>query len=97
MYQFRSDDGDIIERNYPMAEAPDLGFAVVEKGKTYKRILSVDIQIEKEFKPYESIACTRGVEKFDSSIKVNKKTGRPIISSRAQEKAVAKQLGLEWK
>jgi hypothetical protein len=97
IYEFQAEDGSIVERDYPMAQAPQLGQAITVDGKKYKRILSAGSQqVIKEFKEYESVACPKGVEKIDPSIKVNPKTGRPIITNRAQEREIARQTGQEW-
>jgi len=83
-----------------MADAPDLGVERTVNGKVYRRILSLEvvksIQMNTEFKPYESVSAPRGLDKIDPSIKVNPKTGRPIIENRKQEREVGKKTGKEW-
>lgn len=41
LYEFRSEDGSVIVREYPMAEAPDFGAEVEEGGRIYRRVPSV--------------------------------------------------------
>jgi len=39
IYTFRSTDGDVIEKELPMAEAPDLCAVIMANGKAYKRVI----------------------------------------------------------
>lgn len=36
-YEFVSGDGDVIERDYAMADAPEIGKRIRVRGKTYRR------------------------------------------------------------
>lgn len=45
LYQFQADDGSVIEREYPMAQAPALGSALTVDGKTYRRVVCAGPQV----------------------------------------------------
>ena len=101
IYEFMDDAGRILEADFPMSEAPDLG-AVVEipdpdlnadQGALIlaTRILSGAPQVRgSNWKPYiserlprhlEGVPCTPG--------------GKPIVSTRAQEREICAKFGYE--
>jgi hypothetical protein len=43
IYEFRSDDGEVIEVDRPMSKAPDIGTPVKRGGKVYRRVMSRNI------------------------------------------------------
>jgi hypothetical protein len=46
IYQFRSSDGGVVERHFPMSKAPDIGYVITVKGKRFTRILSSGINLD---------------------------------------------------
>lgn len=92
IYEFQSDDGEKIEKFYLVAKAPNVGKTIKHKGKKYVRIMSLDTQIEKGFKPYVSYTLAKGQW---PDLKLDPKTGRSIIETRQQEKNLARHAGMD--
>lgn len=92
IYQFRADDGEVVERVFPMSAAPPLGAVIEQDGKRYRRILSDTTETIKQFKPYVSVAAPRRAPGF----KHDPKTGRTVIETPADERRMARFLGHEW-
>ena len=93
IYEFQSDDGEVIERMFSMANAPDLGKKIVVKGKTYKRVLSGAIELIREFKPYVCYSKPKGLP----GCRTDTKTGRSVIESKSQEREIARARGeTDW-
>jgi hypothetical protein len=99
IYQFQSEDGEIIEREYSMSSPQAAGKGITVKGKKYKRILTSGAhapEVNSGFKAYVSVAAPKGLDKIDPSIPIDRKTGRPVITNHRQEKEVARLTGKEW-
>lgn len=94
MYEFKADDGEIIQVSYPMAQAPELGFVIKKNGKKYVRILSssASIGVQESIKPYVTVAGPKGIP----GCQTDPKTGRSVIENRNQEREHAKRAGMEW-
>lgn len=91
IYEFEADDGERIERNMPMAEAPPLGSAIVVDGKTYRRVASLPPGSPAPvWKPYVSSRLPRNLDGFDCNPQ-----GKPIIHTQAEERRAASMLGWE--
>ena len=93
LYEFVSEDGDYIERLYPMSKVPSLGTKITVDGTVYRRCISVGrTQVRKEFKPYVCVSKPKGLP----GCKTDPKTGRSIIETRKQEIEIGKRRGEEW-
>lgn len=46
IYEFQSEDGEVIERVHPMREAPPIDSVIEVDGKKYKRIASGGVSVE---------------------------------------------------
>ena len=69
LYQFRAHDGEVIERPYPVSEAPELGSFITEGGKQYKRIASIpqlDAQLAYKCRGVHNTKCY-GVEQWQGA------------------------------
>lgn len=91
LYQFKSDDGEIIERDFRMKDAPDLGAVVRFKGKSYRRILSLPASVglaEHDSNDYPRVS--RALPKFTKNCPLNDK-GQPVILNKAHERRILAQ------
>jgi hypothetical protein len=88
LYCYKAEDGTLIERVFPLGKAPQ---SVTERGCTYRRSIAAENKLaHKEFKPYTSIACPKGVP----GIKYTPRGAR--IESRADERHVQRVTGYEF-
>lgn len=88
-YEFQREDGAIVEADFPMSQAPDLGQVVLLGGIPCTRICSVPAAVRGDnWKPYASHRLPRNLKgcKCDA-------TGKPIVESRTQEREIAAKLG----
>ena len=93
MYQFKSDDGEVIERDFRMSDCPDLGFPINFKGKTYRRILSMPARVglaEHDSNDYPRVS--RALPKYTKNCPLNEK-GQPVILNKAHERKILAQEG----
>lgn len=95
VYEFQNldNEGDIMEKVYPMGQAPEIGELVYDRGAWYKRIvsqshISADVKNVVHGYPYTSRALPKNLE----GCSVNKR-GQPIIKSRQHEKEVCARHG----
>lgn len=94
LYQFKNlKTGEIIERDFPMREAPELGTAIRFKGKNYHRILSMPSSVglaewDQDIYPKVSRSLPRNLEGCPHDSK-----GRPIILNKQHEREVLKRTG----
>lgn len=58
-YQFRSKGGAIIEREYPMVEAPPIGKVVRIGGVAYRRVASTGVGMEVKDRPHLARSAPR--------------------------------------
>lgn len=99
-YQFRSGDGETIEKWYPADDAPDLGAVIVVGGKRYTRILSSGIQIDAGVEqkvhgyPYVSNVLPKELEGVEC-VRTGKNAGKPIIRSQNHEREVGAMCGMK--
>jgi len=87
IYEFQSDDGEILERVFPMRRAPQLGLEILHNGKVFTRRISAP----KNGTAYDS----EKYPKVSSSLPVGcagaehvtggRHDGKPIITSRRHE------------
>lgn len=98
VYEFMSDDGELIEASFSMREAPGIG-SVVEldhpdlPGVKVKatRIVSRNQQVRGDnWKPYVSNRLPRYLEGVPCT-----PSGKPIITSRQQERNIMAKFGYE--
>lgn len=97
LYEFMDDAGRVIEAPYSMRNCPELG-EVVEvpdpdrPGETVMatRILSNPARPTELWKPYISNALPRNLKGVPCT-----PSGKPIVTSQAQEREIASRLGME--
>ena len=93
LYQFQSDDGEVIERDYRMSNAPELGQKVTVNGKAYHRILSLPASVGlAEYDENDYPRVSRALPKFTKGCPLNEK-GQPVILNKAHERRILKQEG----
>jgi len=95
IYEFMSDDGEVIEASFPMSNAPKLGSVHTvtnSEGKQVKatRIMSTPHVQGDNWKPYISNRLPRNIEGVKCT-----PAGKPIIETRQQERNIASKLGYE--
>ena len=88
MYEYQAKDGEVIEEHFPSTDFPK---RIRRKGKTFAKRVSLP-EVRREFSPYSSYALATRMEGFKHDSE-----GNCVIESRAQEKQVAKDLGMEWR
>ena len=93
LYQFKASDGEIIERDYRMKDAPELGHTITVEGKEYARILSEPAFVGlAEYDSNEYPRVSRALPKFTKGCPLNEK-GQPVILNKAHERKILKQEG----
>jgi hypothetical protein len=92
MYEFASRDGEVVTQFHPISDPPPLGKRIVIGGKVFRRVVSASQQVVKPFKPYVAYSKPGGLP----GCRVDPRSGRSIIETASQERAVAKSRGEEW-
>lgn len=93
IYEFLDPDGNVVEIDFPMREAPSIGSIINHEGRTLTRIAStpqVDPGTNRHQYPYVSTSLPRRLE----GCKTNRQ-GKPIIMSKRHERNVMAQHGFE--
>lgn len=86
-----TDDGRVLEKSYPAAQAPDLGQVVEIDGVRATRILSAPAAVRADnWKPYVSTRLPRNLEGVRCT-----PSGKPIVETRAQERNICSRFGYE--
>lgn len=98
LYQFQADDGEVIERNYSMKEAPELGQAIEVDGKVFRRILSMPAsaglgEYDGNDYPRVSHAMPRFLEGAEHVTEPGKNYGKVIIESAQQARELCRRHG----
>ena len=95
-YEFQADDGERIDRHYPVSKAPKLGAKIVSGGKVYRRIISTNqsVGVAYDFGSYPKVSSTLpqfcdGAEHVESG----NQRGKAIIESRQHENNLCRQHG----
>ena len=89
-YTFKSErDGKVIERRFPMTDAPPIGSTIEIEGDVFRRLpdipqLSVDIETRTHGYPYVSKSLPRNMKGAETN-----KQGQPIVTSRWHEKELS--------
>lgn len=92
VYEFIDESTDErVELFMPMSEAPSFGTVIEHEGRQLRRIHS-DQQVREEFEPYVAYSKPPGLP----GCPIDKKSGRSVITSRKQEREVAKRRGEVW-
>ena len=91
-YEFKAKDGEVIDRQYPMSEAPELGTKIKVEGKVFVRMISTDIEVVEEFIPYVARSKPKGLP----GCRVDKKSGHSVIENKKQEREIARVRGEVW-
>jgi hypothetical protein len=91
-YEFQAVDGEIIEREYRMKDAPAFGTTIEVDGKFYERIASLP-QVNgnpiKDRYPVVSESLPRGLTGVQCD-----SIGRPVIHNADEHRRVAESCGL---
>jgi hypothetical protein len=93
LYEFLDNEGNVVEIEMRMREAPSIGSIIVHEGKTLTRIASamqVDPGTNRSQYPYVSTALPRKLE----GCKTNRQ-GKPVIMSKRHEREVMARHGFE--
>lgn len=95
IYEFMSDSGEIIEASFPITKAPAIGSVhTVTNGAGEKvkatRIISPPSVRGDPWKPYVSNRLPRNLEGVPCTPE-----GKPIVSTRAQERDIMAKFGYE--
>ncbi len=91
-YEFITDDGELVEHEMPATEAPDIGARVtLPDGRRVTRVLSRPAAVAGDpWKPYISNRLPRHLKGVPCTAE-----GKPIITSRAQERNIMAKFGYE--
>jgi hypothetical protein len=92
-YEFEDENGNLVEINLPMREAPSIGSIITHDGRTLRRIASlvqVDPATNRSQYPYVSTALPRRLE----GCRTDKK-GKPIVTSKRHEREIMARHGFE--
>ena len=95
IYEFIDDDGELIEANFPMTDAPKIGGAYVVTNAAgvqvpATRIVSAPVVRGDPWKPYVSSRLPRNLAGVNCT-----PAGKPIIETRAQERNIAAKFEME--
>jgi len=92
-YEFTDDDGNLIEIEMPMREAPSIGSIIERDGRRLTRIASamqVDPGTNRSQYPYVSNSLPRNLTGCKTT-----KLGKPIVESKRHEREVMARHGYE--
>jgi hypothetical protein len=95
-YTFKSEStGQIVEKTFPMAEAPPIGSLIEIDGDMYRRLvdipqLSADNENRTHGYPYVSKSLPRNMKGAETN-----KLGQPIVTSRWHEKELSSRHDLK--
>jgi len=92
-YEFLDSDGNVVEIEMPMRDAPSIGSIIEHEGRALTRIASamqVDPGTNRHTYPYVSNALPRNLE----GCKTNR-IGKPVIMSKRHEREVMARHGFE--
>jgi len=91
-YEFQAEDGETIEREYRMSEAPAFGSKIEIGGKVYERVASVphvNGDPVKDRYPVVSNSLPRNLKGYEKDAQ-----GRPIIHNKREHDRIHKECGL---
>ena len=92
-YEFLDTEGNVVEIDMRMSEAPSIGSIITHEGKTLTRIAStpqVDPGTNRHQYPYVSTALPRGLDGCKTT-----RQGKPVIMSKRHEREVMARHGFE--
>lgn len=96
IYEFMTDSGKLIEKRFSVAEMPEVGRVVTledpDTGEPVEatRIFSMPSKPTEMWKPYVSSRLPRNLEGVPCT-----PSGKPIITSQAQERNICARFGYE--
>jgi hypothetical protein len=88
MYEFKTDDGGILEKHFSIKDAPSIGSRRVIDGQRCTRVVSTSPQVRSEFKPYSSPTLPKGYPGCPTD-----RRGYSIVTSRDHERQIGKAEG----
>jgi hypothetical protein len=102
IYEFRTDAGDILEKQFTSDEVPDIGTSIYIEGQLCQRIISVHSDATLPSKPGDPLDKTLNeYPKLSSALptrcegaEADPKTGKPIIKSKAHESELCRRYGV---
>lgn len=92
-YEFTDDDGNLVEIEMPMRDAPSIGSIIERDGRRLTRIASamqVDPGTNRSQYPYVSNSLPRNLAGCKTT-----KLGKPIVESKRHEREVMARHGYE--
>jgi hypothetical protein len=92
-YEFLDVEGNVVEIEMPMRDAPSIGSIIEREGRVLTRIASamqVDPGTNRHMYPYVSNALPRNLEGCKST-----RIGKPVIMSKRHEREVMARHGFE--
>lgn len=92
-YEFSDEQGQVVELDMPMSQAPSIGSAIVHEGRRLVRIPSavqVDPATNRSQYPYVSHALPRNLAGCKTA-----GGGKPIITSKRHERNIMSRHGFE--
>lgn len=91
-YEFSDSDGNVIEIDMPMRDAPSIGSIITRDGKELTRIASLSVQVDpatnRSQYPYVSQALPRNLSGCKTA-----KGGKPIVESKRHEREIMARHG----
>jgi hypothetical protein len=91
-YEFQDSDGNLIELDYPMREAPSIGSIIEHEGRRLTRVPSLSVQVDpatnRSQYPYVSQALPRNLAGCKTA-----KGGKPIVESKRHEREIMARHG----
>lgn len=92
MYEFKSDDGQVIERFFAVANRPSLGSAITVDGKRFKRIVSRPVGVGERPFCRKSIAAPQWTGEGIKGVSHDEQ-GHVCFGSRRAQDEYCKQYG----
>lgn len=89
VYEFKTDDGHILEKFFSISDAPPIGSRHVISGQSAVRVISSGVQTSPDFKPYTSPTLPKRYPGCPTD-----KRGFSIVTSRAHERQIKSREGL---
>jgi hypothetical protein len=95
LYEFMTDDGQIVEQYMPAGMAPDVGAVVTvtmpdKSIRLATRILSMPLVMGDTWKPYVSHRLPRNLKDVPCT-----PSGKPIVQNKRQEREIMARFGYE--
>lgn len=91
-YVFQDQEtGAVVEMAMPLSNAPRYGQVIRRDGRRLKRVVEQTLNIVSPFKPYVTHCIPKRTKGFKHTPE-----GKCVVETAAQERAYAKETGMEW-